>query len=272
VRKVLAGQWVDFLNTGFSLTYDNVKGSEKGRGTVSNKKYLDFLAKFGISSAHPGGLPLTKALLERFPIDTNDEVLDVGCGTGETSVLIAQTFGAKVTAIDIHPMMIQHAEKRIAESGVDVTLMEANAECLPFSDERFDKIIAESVTVFTDMEKSIAEYRRVLKPGGLLMDIEMTAERPLSEAEQKEVTQVYEIKRVPTNYDWIDAFHRAGFTDITSYDGFDLIKDLSDLPNASAFAFTDAIDMEAFVTWFSHITTMEKYRHILRFRIFTAKA
>ncbi|MGV3488843.1 MAG: class I SAM-dependent methyltransferase [Tuberibacillus sp.] len=239
---------------------------------MSDKKYLDFLAKFGISSAHPGGLPLTKAILERFPISKDEKVLDVGCGTGETSVYIAETFGAKVVAVDIHPMMMTHAKNRIIERGVDVELLQANAEKLPFQDHSFDKVIAESVTVFTKMEKSVSEYHRVLKPGGVLIDIEMTAERSLTKEETEEVVEVYEIEQVPTNIDWVDVYHQAGFTDITGYDGFELIKELSDLPNASAFDFTEAIDMDAFEAWLGHIQIMDKYRGLLNFRVFRAMA
>jgi len=249
-----------------------MNGFQKGRGKVSDKKYLDFLAKFGISSAHPGGLPLTKAILNRFPLSKSEKVLDVGCGTGETSVYIAENFGAQVVAVDIHPLMMTHAQNRIIEAGVDVELIQANAEQMPFQDQSFDKIIAESVTVFTKMERSLSEYHRVLKPRGLLLDIEMTAERALTKPEMEEVIQVYGIERVPTNIDWVDALHQAGFTDIISFDGLDLIKELKDLPNASAFEFTDAIDMEAFEAWLSHIQIMEKYRGLLNFRVYMANA
>ena len=244
----------------------------KGREKVSDKKYLDFLAKFGISSAHPGGLPLTKALLSTIPFLKEDVVLDVGCGTGETSVYLAETFGCKVVAIDIHPMMIIHANNRIIESGVEVELIQANAEELPFEDNKFDIVLAESVTVFTNVEKSLAEYKRVLKPGGFFIDIEMTAERSLTDVEAEEVENVYEIERVLTHLDWVDALHHAGFTDIIGQDGIDIIKELSDLPDASTFEFTEMIDMDAFYTWLSHIQLMEKYRGTLSFRIYKSIA
>jgi SAM-dependent methyltransferase len=239
---------------------------------VSEKKYLDFLAKFGISSAHPGGFPLTQAMLKGVSFSKNHRVLDVGCGTGETSVYLAKTYGCHVVAVDLHPMMIAHAKNRIIENGVDVELIQANAEELPFEDNSFDIVLAESVTVFTKIDKSISEYHRLLKPGGLLLDIEMTSERPLTQDETKEIASVYEIERVLTNVDWVDAFHGAGFTDIVGYHGLDFLNDPTDLPNASGFEFTESIDLDAFYAWLSHIQIMDKYRGLLSFRIYKARA
>lgn len=239
---------------------------------MNDKNYLDFLAKFGISSAHPGGLPLTKAILEGIPFSTDDRVLDVGCGTGETSVYLAKTYGCKVTAVDLHPMMIAHAKNRIIENGVDVELIQANAEELPFKDQTFDKVITESVTVFTKINKTIAEYKRVLKPGGKLIDIEMTTERPVTPLESEEISKVYGIDQVLTQLDWVDAFHKVGFSNIVGLYGMDIIKDPVELPNASGFEFTESIDLDAFYAWLNHIQIMDKYRGLLSFRVYLADA
>jgi ubiquinone/menaquinone biosynthesis C-methylase UbiE len=235
---------------------------------VSDKKYLDFLAKFGISSAHPGGFPLTKALLEDADLTTQHHVLDVGCGTGETTVYLAKTYGCKITAIDLHPGMIAHAQKRIQAHGVPVELVQGDIQCLPFEDNSFDVLFSESVTVFTDLSKTIPEYARVLKPGGVLYDVEMTSNRKLTPIEEEEIKRVYQIHRVPTEYEWLTGFKTAGFRKVELLSAQQLISQQTVIPDASQFDFSQSVDIEAFNTWLSHIQIMDKFRDVLTFRVY----
>ncbi|WEG14280.1 class I SAM-dependent methyltransferase [Pullulanibacillus sp. KACC 23026] len=239
---------------------------------MSNKQYLDFLAKFGISSAHPGGFPLTKALLEDAHLTTHHHVLDVGCGTGETSVYMAKMYKCKVTAIDLHPEMIAHAKKRIQSNRVPVHLVQGDVQQLPFEERSFDAIFAESVTVFTDYKRTLKEYARVLKSGGVLYDVEMTSNRPLHPLEEEEIKRVYQIGRVPTEVDWRIGFEEAGFKQVTLLSPEVLLKNQPQtvLPDASQFDFSQQLDLEAFNTWLNHIQIMDKYRHVLSYRIYKA--
>lgn len=240
----------------------------KGERDVSDKKYLDFLAKFGISSAHPGGFPLTKALIEDARLTKQHHVLDVGCGTGETSVYLAKTYNCKITAIDLHPGMIAHAQKRIQANGAAVELVQGDIQELPFKDRTFDVLFCESVTVFTDLSKTIPEYARVLKPGGVLYDVEMTSNRKLLPFEEEEVKRVYQIHRVPTEQDWVNGFKAAGFQKVELLSAQKLISDQTVIPDASQFDFSQSVDLEAFNTWLSHIQIMDKFREVLSYRIY----
>ena len=105
--------------------------------------YTDLIAQLGISGAHPGGIALTKILLERENLNSSTKVLDLGCGTGQTSSFIKTNYDSDVAAIDIHPEMIEKAHNRFYSEKQKINLVQSNAENLPFEHNTFDFIIAE---------------------------------------------------------------------------------------------------------------------------------
>ncbi|PAV29194.1 hypothetical protein CIL05_12410 [Virgibacillus profundi] len=78
-----------------------------------NNTYLDCLALFGVGGAHPGGLQLTKRILSQEDINEEKRVLDAGCGTGQTSAYIAETYPCHVTSLDYNKIMVDKARKRL---------------------------------------------------------------------------------------------------------------------------------------------------------------
>ncbi|MBL5792479.1 class I SAM-dependent methyltransferase [Bacillus sporothermodurans] len=75
--------------------------------------YQDTLAYYGVGGAHPGGLSLTKQIFHNENITHTTKILDAGCGTGQTSAYLAEMYKCDVTALDIHPVMIEKAKKTI---------------------------------------------------------------------------------------------------------------------------------------------------------------
>lgn len=173
--------------------------------------YEDALAYYGIGGAHPGGLNLTKKVLKKMLLSERTRVLDAGCGTGQTASYIVKEYSSKVTAIDVHPIMLQKAHHRFTLDRLPVKLHRASVELLPFKDESFDLVLSESVTAFTDKNKTLKEFLRVLKPAGSLLAIEMTAEKPLTEDEKHRILEVYGITRILTEKDWLKSIKDAGF-------------------------------------------------------------
>lgn len=112
---------------------------------IGTSIYLDFLSKFGVSGAHPGGIELTKKILENEMINKSSRILDVGCGTGETSAYLAARYGAKVTGLDINPIMIKKAKIRMAKYQLPVEIIHGSIEKCPLEDSNYDFIISESV-------------------------------------------------------------------------------------------------------------------------------
>ncbi|TLS38220.1 class I SAM-dependent methyltransferase [Pseudalkalibacillus caeni] len=231
-----------------------------------NNPYLDFLASFGIGGAHPGGMPLTIELLQTITIKPEHRLLDVGCGTGQTSAFIKKTYGSNVTALDIHPGMIEKARARFYHEQLDIALVQGNAEQLPFNDNSFDILLIESVTVFTTIKKSINEYARVLKPGGILLNLEMTANDWFSAAELAEIQRVYGIQEVPSEEQWINYLQDAGLT-VTEVLNRESVRQKS-IDSISEFDFGKLMDFSLYTKWMEHINLMEKMGTRLGFRIY----
>lgn len=102
------------------------------------------------------------------------KILDVGCGTGSLTLLIADRFpGVAVTGIDAAPRMIAIARKKaLARNRPDVHFAAGVAERLDFPDRQFDWVVNSMFTHHIDSQlkqQAFAEMYRVLKPCGWLV-------------------------------------------------------------------------------------------------------
>jgi SAM-dependent methyltransferase len=110
---------------------------------------------------------ISAALLTFADVRPGMAVLDVGCGTGATSLALARA-GADVTGADISRPMLEFARGRAQEAGLPVQFVEADASAFPFKPE-FDLIFSRfGVMFFDDPAAAFANLRRALKPGGRL--------------------------------------------------------------------------------------------------------
>ena len=101
-------------------------------------------------------------------------VLDLCCGTGDMTGLLRRE-GAHVVSVDFSAAMIARG---IAKSNIEGGAVIADACMLPFREESFDAMtVAFGVRNIPDIERFIAEARRVLKAGGLLEILELTRPR-----------------------------------------------------------------------------------------------
>ncbi len=97
-------------------------------------------------------------------------LLDIACGRGAVLSAAASRGLSRLTGIDVSPAMIEHAEEDLRAAGVgDVDLQVMDAEHLEFPDERFDVLTAAFALFFLpDPARAASEFRRVLRPGGVV--------------------------------------------------------------------------------------------------------
>lgn len=114
---------------------------------------------------------LAKALVEVVGVSVGESVIDLGTGTGLALIAAAQALGASVAVgVDRSFGMLKVAAKRVIDARIsNVGLVRADAAQTPFTDASFDVALAASVWQFVGYSPdALAEWRRVLRPGGRL--------------------------------------------------------------------------------------------------------
>lgn len=101
-------------------------------------------------------------------------MLDIGAGTGYFSIPAASLTTGTVYALDTEPAMLDMMRGRAQEQGItNVKVLEGVLEQLPFQDETVDRVIASLILHITDqLEESISQIARVLRPGGRCLCLE----------------------------------------------------------------------------------------------------
>lgn len=144
-----------------------MRTSEADKGGKRRALYeTDALRAVAGSTLRPGGLALTDRAMEfcRFPADA--VIGDIGCGLGGTMEHLAVTYGIRSIGIDPSGTLLSAGRNNTSTSPV----AQGVAEALPFRSNTCDAIVCECVlSVVTDSATALAEFARVLKPGGYLI-------------------------------------------------------------------------------------------------------
>ncbi|WP_373540674.1 methyltransferase domain-containing protein [Chamaesiphon sp.] len=162
-------------------------------------------------------------------IDRPQNILDVGCGIGGSSLYLAEKFGARVTGITLSPVQANRAQERARAAGLQsqTDFQVANALEMPFADNSFDLLWSlESGEHMPDKVKFLQECYRVLKPGGKLIFVTWchrptTATTPLTTEEQKLLQEIYRVYCLPyviSLPEYTDMVSACGFKDLRADD------------------------------------------------------
>ena len=97
------------------------------------------------------------------------DVLEVGCGAAQWSILLARQ-GARVVGLDNSERQLEHARAAMDAAGVEFSLVHSPAESTPLPDASFDVAFCDhgAIASFGDPLLVVPELARVLRPGGLL--------------------------------------------------------------------------------------------------------
>jgi SAM-dependent methyltransferase len=176
-----------------------------------------FLAVLGKRVIHPGGRHSTEQLLDLARLDNGQRALDVGCGVGTTAIQMAGRFGARVTAVDISPLMLERARRNVRRAGLEreIEVEQGDIMALGFPDNTFDRVIAEAVTMFVDRQRAANELVRVCRPGGMVLATEFFWRQPPTEqAREIFLGQVCPGMQLDKLDGWVRIYKDAGLSSI----------------------------------------------------------
>lgn len=136
-------------------------------GKTTDSIGIDDLAP--VDEFHIGGRVATRHFLDQLSIRPDDHILDVGCGLGGGSRFAAQTYGCRITGVDITREYVETGNELCDWVGLGerIALQIANATALPQSDDTFDGAYMLHVGMnIANKELLASELYRVVKPGG----------------------------------------------------------------------------------------------------------
>ncbi len=138
-----------------------------------------------VDEFHIGGRQASEHFLSQLPLDTEAQVLDVGCGLGGASRFTASRFGCRVTGIDLTAEYVETGQTLSSWVGLEdrIALHQGSALEMPFGDAGFDAAYMMHVGMnIADKARLFAEVYRVLKPGGSfgVYDVMRTGEGALT--------------------------------------------------------------------------------------------
>lgn len=180
-----------------------------------------------------GHRPVGEQAIELMAVPPEARVLDVGCGSGWATRLLAEKATAgTVVGIDIADEMIKLA-RETSTTFANVDFQVASAESLPFGDGEFSHAFSmESLYYYADMSRALGEIKRVLQPGGRFVTVvDLFQENPST---RQWVDQL----KVPVQFlgiaEYAALFERAGFVNVADRRLYDP-SPIPDLYNGGSF-------------------------------------
>nr|VFJ76474.1 MAG: Methyltransferase domain-containing protein [Candidatus Kentron sp. FW] len=111
------------------------------------------------------------------------KIADIGCGTGASTLILAEDLDANITAIDLFPEFLSILRKRAEYAGLanKIRTLSCSMDDLPFEENSLDAIWSEGAIYNIGFKKGVSYFKRFLKRGGVLAVSELTwltSERP----------------------------------------------------------------------------------------------
>lgn len=143
------------------------------------------------------------------------DVADLGCGSGASTLVLAQELDAHVLAVDLFPEFLQRLDVEAAERGLGdrISTLAASFDDLPIAEGSLDVVWSEGAIYNIGFERGVQAWRQLLRPGGVLAVSEitwLTAERP-AELDEHWSQEYPEVATASTK---LAVLERHGFTPV----------------------------------------------------------
>ena len=142
-------------------------------------EYFSLLERQG-----PGSNSTTRLALQLLrDLPEKPQFADLGCGSGASTLVLAQTANVHIVALDLFPQFIEKLNERAQREGLDNRIdgITGNMEALPFDNEQFDVIWSEGAIYNIGFERGLREWKPFIRKGGYLVVSEsswLTDKRP----------------------------------------------------------------------------------------------
>lgn len=161
-------------------------------------------------------LPLLQKTLQRMRFHTADRVLELGCGEGWASRIVARVVGeqSQVVGLDISDEMIRHARAKSRDFS-NLMFICASAEKIPWDENYFTKVFSiESFYYYDDQERAMGELFRVMAPlGWLYLILCIYRENPQTE---RWVAEANVRMHVRSAGEYREMFQRGGWLNVSA--------------------------------------------------------
>ncbi|HPF40125.1 MAG TPA: class I SAM-dependent methyltransferase [Phycisphaerae bacterium] len=142
--------------------------------------YLALLVDLHVHQARqgPGGADETRTAIALANLQTSKRlrIADLGCGTGASTLVLAEALDADITAVDLAPEFIDVLSRTAGTRGLDQKIhpLVGSMERPPFAESTFDVIWSEGAIYNMGFRNGVQTWRHYLKPGGVLVVSEIT--------------------------------------------------------------------------------------------------
>lgn len=200
--------------------------SERGYDVIlGGSKHFGYYPKNKLVSEKKAQILMHILVAKKLTLSSKDLVLDAGCGQGVVSTFLARKYGCNIEGITVVPFEIQKAtllaQTLNVSTKVNYSLMDYS--CMKFDNNHFNSIYTtETLSHSTDIKKTLQEFFRVLKKGGIIALFEYTIaeDKDFSKSELKILSKVAKGSAMDGLKDFRhDQFQKVlfevGFTNVT---------------------------------------------------------
>ncbi|HTZ11625.1 MAG TPA: class I SAM-dependent methyltransferase [Candidatus Margulisiibacteriota bacterium] len=129
-----------------------------------------------------------KAFGKLSDLPQHPEILDIGCGVGKQTKVLARLTSGKITALDIHPPFIETLKRNLSQAGYQdrVKCVVGDMAAMDFKDASFDLIWSEGALFIMGFEQAFKSWKRLLRPNGYLVVSDLVWFKPDAPQEVKD--------------------------------------------------------------------------------------